>query len=90
LGCRSSYPVASKLGEVEVDRIREFNIKGELANANLIVNIQANLSEKSLFTFNKMGWKQRSLYLKDMKLGKEYFLSLKNNRVQFGFKLEKI
>ncbi len=87
---KSSYPVASKSGQIEVDQMREFIIKGELANSNLIVNIQANLSEKSLLTFNKLGWKQRNLYLKDMKLGKEYFLALKNNRVLVGFKLEKI
>lgn len=82
-------------GLLEVDKMREFNVSGELANSNLIVNIQTNLAEDKTLGDDKYGWKQRNLYVKDMALGVEYYLEIKskldkNKRIYVGFKLEKI
>lgn len=66
-------------GAIEVDKMREYSINGELANANLMVNIQINLKEKNLTSNTKFGWKQRNLYVKDMQLGKEYFIEVKKD-----------
>lgn len=76
-------------GDHIIDVMREFTITGELANKDLIVNLQINLVETNLITYKKLGWKQRNLYVKDMVLGKEYFLS-SGGRTRVAFKLEKI
>lgn len=85
--------VFTSFGALEIDKIREFSIKGEVANEKLIVNIQSNISESNTISDTKFGWKQRSLYLKDFQLGKEYLL-VNDKNVKFGiaigFKLEKM
>lgn len=79
-------------GAIEVGRMREYSINGELANPNLMVNIQINLKESNLISNTLFGWKQRNLYVKNMQLGKEYFIKVNKNGdiINVGFKLEKI
>lgn len=81
-----------KAGKIEVDKMREFLIKGELANKNLMVNIQCNLKDWNAISNINFGWKQRNLYVKDMLLNKEYLLVINkgNDEIAVGFKLEKI
>lgn len=85
--------VFTSFGALEIDKIREFSIKGEVANEKIIVNIQANISEGNTISDIKFGWKQRSLYLKNLQLGKEYLL-VNDKNVKFGiaigFIVEKI
>lgn len=79
-------------GILEIDKMREFNIQGEIANENLIVNIQSNISESDAISDTKLGWKQRSLYIKSLTLGKEYLLINRKNKhtaIAVGFIVEK-
>jgi len=77
---------------LEIDRSREFIIKGDLANKNLIVNIQAKLGETDFVKHLHFPWTQRNLYVNDMVLGEEYYLESKSGDqyILVCFKLEKI
>jgi len=88
----SSNPVDTSIGTIEVDRMREFNIQGDLANSDLIVNIQVSMSESDGFVDKKFPWKQRNLYLKDMVLGQQYFVTTKSGKeyISIGYMVEKI
>ena len=79
-------------GKYEIDKIREYNIQGELANSKLQLNIQTNLKDSNVIRDTDFGWKQRNIFIKDMKLGKEYIVISKRgeNKVAVGFMLEKL
>ena len=76
-----------------IDRIIEFDIKGDLANENLEVNVQMDVTQKLTGRPDyKFGWKQRSIKIKDIEFGKQYYLvnkKDKDNWIAIGFKIEK-
>ncbi len=80
-------------GSKDIDRMREYQVSGELANSDLMVNIQAKLGESDTLVDDEYPWKQRQLYVRDMKPGHEYVLICKDkkdkNEVYIGFKLER-
>lgn len=78
---------------LNIDRIIEFDIEGDLANENLELNVQMDVTQKlSGRPDYKFGWKQRSIKIKDIEFGKQYYLTNKKdekNWVAMGFKIEK-
>jgi|GEM_PF-2591137 len=76
----------------DIDVMREFIVQGELANKNLMVNIQAKLSDADVLSDDSFPWKQRNLYVKDMVFGKEYKLicTKGEQKIIIGYMLDKI
>jgi hypothetical protein len=75
----------------EIDKIREYNIQGELANQDLSFNIQMHLKKRGLVD-EQFPWASRTIKVSDLKLGKEYVIESKINdlrRVAVVFKVDK-
>jgi len=82
-------------GKTTLNKARSFEVSQAEYNNGAIVNIQAKLSEADPGPDDNFPWKQRSLFLKNMVLGKEYLLTQKeeddsNHIVGVSFKIEKI
>ena len=68
-------------------------IKGELANQDLQVNLQCNISEElNLRTDTDFGFQQKSTLLKDLKMGKPNYLVIKkgDDTIRITFKIDKL
>lgn len=84
--------------ELEIDRIREFKISGEAANDDLTFDFQTNIKWKRAIDELDYEWQREKYNIKDIKLGKEYFIrltpkyNLDGNWVGLfvGYKIEKL
>ncbi len=56
----------------EVDKVREFTLQGEAANADATLDFQFNLTEKR-WSGDKGKWERVKIKVSDLKLNKEYF-----------------
>ena len=93
--CSPSLPFKYS-NRYEIDKIREFNIQGELANSELSFNVQMNLAKKGLID-EEFPWQSKTLKIKDIKIGKEYAVESKSpndkesypRRLAVVFKIDK-
>ncbi|MVO09482.1 hypothetical protein GOQ30_09965 [Flavobacterium sp. TP390] len=81
------------LGKRDINKERLFLIKGELANQDLQVNLQCNISEElNLRTDTDFGFQQKSTLLKDLKMGKPNYLVIKkgDDTIRITYKVDKL
>jgi hypothetical protein len=82
-------------GSITLDKSRSFKITDRYLEEGAQVNIQMNLAEADPGIDDNFPWKQRSLVIEDMQLGKEYLViqseeDEKRYKIAVSFKVEKI